>query len=55
MVFEAQPGVGLRKELLRRRGAIAHATVREPAAKPDAFSLQLLDELLANAPIPVTR
>jgi dihydrodipicolinate synthase/N-acetylneuraminate lyase len=55
LVFEAQPGVGLRKELLKRRGAIAHATVRQPAAKPDAFSLQLLDELLANVPIPVMR
>jgi len=55
MVFEAQPGVGLRKELLKRRGAIAHATVRQPAAKPDAFSLQLLDELLVNAPAPVIR
>jgi 4-hydroxy-tetrahydrodipicolinate synthase len=54
MTFEAQPGVGLRKEVLKRRGAIAHATVRQPAAKPDAFSLQLLDELLATLPVPVS-
>ncbi len=56
MVFEAQPGagVGVRKELLKRRGAIAHATVRQPAPIPDAFSLQLLDQLLATAPLGVT-
>lgn len=52
MVFEAQPGAGvaLRKEILRRRGAIAHATVRQPALKPDAFSLDALDQLLARIP-----
>jgi 4-hydroxy-tetrahydrodipicolinate synthase len=51
MVFEAQPGAGvaLRKEILRRRGAIAHATVRQPAPTPDAFSLGALDRLLAEA------
>ena len=50
MVFEAQPGAGvaLRKELLKRRGAIAHATVRQPAPMPDAFSLGLLDGMLAQ-------
>ena len=53
MVFEAQPGAGvaLRKELLKRRGAIAHATVRQPAPKPDPFALELLDDLLAHAPV----
>jgi 4-hydroxy-tetrahydrodipicolinate synthase len=52
MVFEAQPGAGvaLRKEILRRRGAIAHATVRQPAPKPDAFSLAALDQLLSRIP-----
>lgn len=51
MVFEAQPGAGvaLRKEILRRRGAIAHATVRQPAPTPDAFSLAALDRMLAEA------
>lgn len=51
MVFEAQPGAGvaLRKEILRRRGALAHPTVRQPAPTPDAFSLGLLDGLLAEA------
>jgi 4-hydroxy-tetrahydrodipicolinate synthase len=55
LVFEAQPGagVGLRKELLKRRGAIAHATVRQPAPTPDPLSLRLLDELLEAAPIGV--
>jgi 4-hydroxy-tetrahydrodipicolinate synthase len=50
MVFEAQPGVGaaLRKEVLVRRGAIAHATVRQPAHLPDALTLRLLDELLTS-------
>jgi 4-hydroxy-tetrahydrodipicolinate synthase len=53
MVFEAQPGAGvaLRKELLKRRGAMAHATVRQPAPKPDPFALELLDDLLAHAPV----
>ncbi len=50
MVFEAQPGAGvaLRKEILRRRGALAHATVRQPAAKPDAFSMAQLERLLGE-------
>ncbi len=52
MVFEAQPGAGvaLRKEILRRRGAIAHGTVRQPAPVPDAFALALLDEMLNSLP-----
>lgn len=50
MVFEAQPGAGvaLRKEILRRRGAIAHGTVRQPAPRPDAFALSLLDDLMGS-------
>jgi 4-hydroxy-tetrahydrodipicolinate synthase len=48
LVFEAQPviGLGLRKEILRRRGAIAGATVRQPAAPVDERSLAALSELL---------
>jgi 4-hydroxy-tetrahydrodipicolinate synthase len=48
LVFEAQPviGLGLRKEILRRRGAIAGATVRQPAAPVDERSLAALGELL---------
>lgn len=52
MVFEAQPGAGvaLRKEILRQRGAIAHGTVRQPAPKPDAFALSLLEDLMSSLP-----
>jgi len=55
MVFEAQPGAGvaLRKEILRRRGAIAHGTVRQPAPVPDRFALGLLDELLESVALAV--
>jgi 4-hydroxy-tetrahydrodipicolinate synthase len=51
LVFEAQPviGLGLRKEILRRRGAIAEATVRQPSPPPDERSLAALDELLQAA------
>ena len=48
IVFEAQPGagVGLRKEILRRRGAIAHATVRQPAPAANPTLLASLETLL---------
>jgi 4-hydroxy-tetrahydrodipicolinate synthase len=48
MVFEAQPGAGvaLRKNLLKQLGAISHATVRQPAPKADAFSLDALQQLM---------
>jgi 4-hydroxy-tetrahydrodipicolinate synthase len=48
MLFESQPGIatGLRKEILRRRGAIRHATVRQPAPPLDQTTLAELDELL---------
>lgn len=50
--FEAQPGVGvaLRKELLRQQGAIAYATVRQPAPAADPFLLKTLNTLLDNQP-----
>jgi 4-hydroxy-tetrahydrodipicolinate synthase len=49
MRFEFQEGVGMaiRKEMLRRRGAIAHAAVRPPAASLDASTRAGLDRLLA--------
>ncbi|CAN5561285.1 dihydrodipicolinate synthase family protein [soil metagenome] len=52
MVFEAQPGAGvaLRKEILKRRGAIAHAVVRQPASRPDVFSIAALEQLLIRVP-----
>jgi 4-hydroxy-tetrahydrodipicolinate synthase len=51
--YETQPGatpgtaVGIRKEILRRRGWIACARVRPPAPVLDAATLTELDELLA--------
>jgi 4-hydroxy-tetrahydrodipicolinate synthase len=51
LLFEAQPviGLGLRKESLRRRGAINEAIVRQPAPALDERSLMALGELLAAA------
>ena len=48
IAYEAQPQVGLalRKELLRRRGAIASSAARHPAMQPDGAALAELDELL---------
>ena len=50
ITFEAQPGagVGLRKEILRRRGAIRFATVREPAPPPSQVLLTELDRIMAQ-------
>ena len=47
---EQQPGFGLpvRKEILRRRGAIGSATVRPPGGTLDAEDLVELDRLLAR-------
>jgi len=47
---EQQPGFGLavRKEILRRRGAIRSAAVRAPGPKLDAFDLVELDRLLSR-------
>ena len=46
--YEAQPFVSLaiRKEILRRRGAIKTAVLREPATELDPQSLKELDELI---------
>jgi 4-hydroxy-tetrahydrodipicolinate synthase len=47
---EQQPGFGLavRKEILRRRGAIASAAVRAPGPKLDADDIRELEALLAR-------
>jgi 4-hydroxy-tetrahydrodipicolinate synthase len=47
---EQQPGFGLpvRKEILRRHGAIRSAAVRAPGPKLDAFDLAELDRLLSR-------
>ncbi len=46
--FEFQEGIGmaLRKELLKRRGAIQEAALRAPGAQLDAATLAALDQLL---------
>ena len=50
IVFEQQPGVAVRKEILRRRGAIAANRVRQPGAplNPDTGKqlARLIDDLL---------
>jgi 4-hydroxy-tetrahydrodipicolinate synthase len=57
IVFEAQPGVGvaLRKEILRRRGAINHATVRQPAPLLDPISHRSLHRLLGPVEVRIAR
>ena len=54
IAYEAQPQVGLalRKELLRRRGAIAGSATRHPAMKADADALGELDELIDELGLP---
>ncbi len=48
MRFEFQEGIGMaiRKEVLRRRGAIAHAAVRPPGGTLDAATLNTLDRVM---------
>jgi len=50
MQFESQPGIAiaLRKEILHRRGAIRHATVRQPAAALDEATLAELDGVMRD-------
>jgi len=49
MRFEFQEGIGMaiRKEVLRRRGAIASAGIRPPGAKLDKTTLAALDHVMA--------
>jgi 4-hydroxy-tetrahydrodipicolinate synthase len=48
MRFEFQEGIGMaiRKEVLKRRGAIACAEIRPPGAKLDATTLAALDRVM---------
>ena len=46
IVFEQQPGVAVRKELLRRRGLLASARVRHPGATVSAAQSSQLDAVL---------
>ncbi len=47
IVFEQQPGVAIRKEILRQRGLIATSCVRHPGANIDTATAQQLRELIA--------
>jgi len=48
MRFEFQEGIGMaiRKEVLRRRGALTTAITRSPGAKLDATTVRALDEVM---------
>jgi 4-hydroxy-tetrahydrodipicolinate synthase len=48
IVCEQQPGVAVRKELLRRRGLLASARARHPGATITAPAARLLDGLLSR-------
>jgi 4-hydroxy-tetrahydrodipicolinate synthase len=48
IVFEQQPGVTVRKELLRRRGLLGSARARHPGATISRPAARQLDELLAR-------
>jgi 4-hydroxy-tetrahydrodipicolinate synthase len=53
IVFEQQPGVAVRKELLRRRGLLATARVRHPGATIGPSASHQLDAVL-DATLPGT-
>jgi len=46
IVFEQQPGVGIRKEIFRMRGLIDNNTVRHPGANIDGASREQLEMVL---------
>ena len=48
MRFEFQEGIGMaiRKEMLRRRGALTHASIRAPSMQLDSVTHMALDHLL---------
>jgi 4-hydroxy-tetrahydrodipicolinate synthase len=48
MRFEFQEGIGMaiRKEMLRRRGALKHAGIRQPGAALDRSTMETLDRIL---------
>lgn len=48
IVFEQQPGVAIRKEILRRRGLLACSRARHPGASITPPVARQLDELLAR-------
>jgi 4-hydroxy-tetrahydrodipicolinate synthase len=46
MVFEQQPGLAIRKEILRRRGLLTSAHVRHPGGNIDRATADQLQRLL---------
>ena len=48
IVFEQQPGVAIRKELLRRRGLLASSRARHPGASISSSQAQQLDRVLTR-------
>lgn len=48
--YEAQPlvNLALRKEILKKRGAIKHSTMRPPATKIDSETVEELEELIST-------
>ncbi len=48
MVYEQQPGVAVRKEILRRRGLLSSARARHPGTSISAFAMAQLDALIAH-------
>jgi 4-hydroxy-tetrahydrodipicolinate synthase len=56
MRFEFQDGIGMaiRKEVLRRRGAIAHAGIRPPGGVLDQATKDALDRVMAYAGVGIT-
>src|SRR5271165_3816539 len=49
MVFEQQPGLAIRKEILRRRGLLASGRVRHPGGNIDAGTAEQLSRLLERS------
>ncbi len=49
IVFEQQPGVAVRKEILRRRGLLSSSRARHPGASITPFAMAQLDQLIAQA------
>jgi 4-hydroxy-tetrahydrodipicolinate synthase len=49
MRFEFQEGIGMaiRKDVLRRRGALAHATIRAPGGQLDRTTIEALDRVMS--------
>ena len=55
MRFEFQEGIGMaiRKEVLKRRGAIAHAGIRPPGGQLDRTTREALDRVMKWSEKPV--